>query len=125
MAKKMYSGDTKTFRVSAYQKLSNGQADLDNPVSLTGSRVEFTLKNDDDYDGAALVYKSSDNGSGEVEILAAPDDHRALIKLLSADTQELEEGDYLFDVQATFPSTGQKQTIYKDLLCISSDVTRT
>ena len=123
MAKKMYNGDSKTFRLKVYEKLANGQPDLTAPVPLTGSLVEFSLKADDDISGTVLVYKSSANGATEVEILSSPDDNTALIKLVSEDTQDLDEGDYLFDMQVTFVSTQQVKTVAKDLLCISSGVT--
>ncbi len=125
--KNLTAGDNKNFRVSVFRKDPlTGKPDLTTPISLTGNRVEFTMKEAaSDAQVDALIYKSSDNGASEVEIQASPNDNQAIIKLLPADSATRTEGDYPFDVQVTIISSSQKHTVVLGLICISEGVTDT
>lgn len=80
----------------------------DNPVSLTGERVYFILKDNLNPAEPARIIKDSDAGPTEIEILTVPNDNQAIIKLIETDTLdddlEFVEGDYCFIVKVFFSS---------------------
>lgn len=76
------------------------------PVSLTGNRVRFALRRSMEECNPVSIAKDSDNGAGEVEILVAPNDNQALIKLVPSDTEDLEEGTYCYSIKVDFVSSG-------------------
>ena len=74
----------------------------DKPVSLTGNRIRFAISRH--LDDPAVILKDSDNGAAEIEILASPDDDQALVKIIPADLDGLEEGTYCRSVEITLNS---------------------
>lgn len=72
------------------------------PISMTGERIRFVLNRD--IKDPPVITKDSDNGPTEIEILAAPNDNKALVKILPADTDGLEEGCYCRSIEVTFNS---------------------
>lgn len=74
----------------------------DTPVSMTGERIRFAINRD--LKDPPVILKDSDVGTAEIEILAAPNDNCALVKILPADIDGLEEGTYCRSIEVTFNS---------------------
>jgi hypothetical protein len=91
-----------------------------NPVSLTGNKVEFSLRRSAQPCNPVVIHKDSDLGPGQVEILLTPNDNQALIKILPTDTISLEEGTYLYSIRVTFVSTGYSYVVASNLIDIVS-----
>lgn len=78
------------------------------PFSLTGNRVRFGMKrNHDDAAAQLVVSKDSNDGPSEIEILLSPDDNKARVKILAADTQALEEGMFCAQILVDIVATGE------------------
>jgi len=71
-------------------------------VDLTGARVVFSVKCSLS-DAAPLIQKDSDVGATEIDI-SHPKEGKAEIKLLPSDTQNLDAGEYIFDVWVVLAS---------------------
>ena len=118
------SGDSKTYRMSLFRKDPlTGKEDTTQPIPLTGNRVQFFVfgEGDEDFGETGvtpIITKDSNNGASEIQILPAPNDHQALIKLLPADTA-ITEGDYHAKCIVTITSSGAIHTVFKSILCVS------
>lgn len=80
-----------------------------NALSITGDQVRLAINRE--LQQTPVILKDSAAGSDEVEILAAPDDNCALVKILPADTDGLEEGIYCRSVELTLNSLSPTQVI--------------
>ena len=71
------------------------------PGDLTGAKIWFSVKADlDDADGNALIVKKSANNNGSDEQAKVTDGPGGILEIyiLSEDTENINEGDYWFDV---------------------------
>lgn len=74
----------------------------DVPISMTGERIRVAINRN--LKDEPVILKDSDVGPAEIEILSAPNDNCALVKILPADTDGLEEGTYCRSIEVTFNS---------------------
>lgn len=109
----MTAGTSKTFGLTVN--------DCDgNPVDITGARIIFTVKGCVD-DTQPIIQKDSNN---PLEIvLTQPRLGQAQIYLQPADTQNLDPGEYVFDVWVILPSGKRYQVITPTPFIIKAGVT--
>lgn len=91
----IYRGASKTFELHVTDA-------EETDVDLTGARVIFSVKCDLS-DAAPLIQKDSNAGAGEVDI-NHPKEGKAEIKLVPSDTQNMDVGEYVFDVWVVLAS---------------------
>lgn len=72
------------------------------PISMTGERIRVAISRD--FNDPPVILKDSDNGDDEIEILASPEDNCVIVKILPADTEDLECGTYCRSIEVTFNS---------------------
>lgn len=98
--------------------------DAGDPVDLTGARVIATVKCDL-YDDKISIQKDSANGAAEIEILAQSGDTlgQALIKFTPSDTQNLDPGEYIFDVWVILSSGARHIVVGPALFVVKRGVT--
>jgi hypothetical protein len=85
------------------------------PVDITGARIKSTID--------ALpsqVFKDSDNGSSEIE-LTIPASGEFQIKIVPADTENMEVGTYQYDIEIEL--NGKKTTLVVDFFKVKADIT--
>jgi len=109
----MVKGDHKTYRITVYED------DGTTPYDLTGSKLEYSVK-EDGVDDTALIYKTSDI-AGEIDI-TVPASGVALINLIPSDTSSLTPKEYVFDIQHTSAASKINTPIIGKLI-IKQDVT--
>ena len=71
------------------------------PGDLTGAKIWFSVKRDlDDEDADALIVKKSANNGGDDTEAKVYDGENGIIEvyIVPDDTEEIDEGDYWFDV---------------------------
>jgi len=96
------------------------------PVDLTGSKVYFTLKErTSDSDAAALIKKrntAAGGGDTEIKIIDASGG-KAEIYIVPADTDGMNPGNYVWDVQITL-ANNKTYTVLRGTATFKEDVTK-
>lgn len=106
----LYRGDSREYSLSFTD--SQGVK-----IDITGWKVYFTLKkNEVDGDSNASVKK-------DVTEHEAPTEGKTKIVLASADTDNLEPGEYHYDIQVK-TANGSIMTVAKGRMAIKVDITR-
>lgn len=98
--------------------------DHGDPVDLTGSRIIATVKCDIETERIS-IQKDSQVGPAEIEILTQSGDTlgQALIKFAPSDTQNLDPGEYIFDVWVILSSGARHIVVGPDPFIIKRGVT--
>lgn len=106
----LFRGDSREYALSFTDK--EGAA-----IDITGWKVYFTLKKN--------PLTNDDNAGVKKDITdhEAPQEGKTKIVLAPSDTDHLNPGDYVFDIQIKKPS-GDVITVVKGSLKIEADVTR-
>lgn len=115
----MYVRDDRTLSVSV-------NTDTGSPVDLTDAKMWFTVKQRFlDPDDKALIQKRTANAGGsdsQIKIVT-PATGKAEIYIVPADTQSMNPGTYVYDIQVTL-ANGKTYTITRDKITFKEDVTK-
>lgn len=99
----------------------------DNAVDLTGAKIIFTVKSKmSDPDDKALFQKKNSLAGGddsEIKILN-PSGGSAEIYIVPTDTDNVDPGNYMWDVQVTL-ANGKTYTVLRGRVTFKGDVTQT
>jgi hypothetical protein len=98
----------------------------DDPVDLTGAKVTFTVKEKmgDPDDQAVFQKKNTEAGGGPSEInVINPTGGSAEIYIVPADTEDVNPGNYMWDVQVTL-ANGKTYTVLRGRVTFKEDVTK-
>lgn len=110
-----YRGDTNVYNLSVIRQNA--------PVNITDGKLWFTAKLDqDDPDSAAYISLNSEDNPNQV-MLVTPQQGKAQIVLVPADTDGLTVTALWYDLQLQ-ESTGVITTVQSGILKIQKDVTR-
>lgn len=97
------------------------------PVDLTGCKLWFTVKQrTSDTDANALIMKkntAAGGGDTQIKVLTPPEDGKAEVYLVPTDTDLINPGVYVYDVQVTL-ANGKTYTITRDQIVFKEDVTK-
>lgn len=93
----------------------------DHAVDLTGARLVFTVKCSLS-DPSPLIQKDSAVGATEIDI-SHPKEGMAEIKLLPTDTQNMDVGEYIFDVWVVLSSGTRSPVILPSPFMVLAGVT--
>ena len=116
----MFIRDDRTLSLTVHQE--NGT-----PVNITSAKMWFTVKNRlTDIDSVAVIQKKySVAGGSDADIrFTEPVNGKAEIYIVPDDTDEVDPGIYVFDIQVTL-ANGKTYTIARDKITFKEDVTKT
>lgn len=99
----------------------------DVPVDLTGAKITFTVKSkmSDPDDQSVFQKKNSAAGGSDSEIkVLDPAGGSAEIYIVPVDTESVDPGNYMWDVQITL-ANGKTYTVLRGRVTFKEDVTKT
>lgn len=111
---KIYKGESKTFLLSVLDGNNN-------PVDLAGSEIYFTLRPKLCDDKVVLTKSSLD--SAQIEIKSPATDGEAYVHFVPSDTEDLDHGDYVYDVWVKLTNGKQIVIIEPSLFEIKPPIT--
>ena len=114
-AMQIYKGDDGTWKITV--KDASGD-----PVDITGAAIIFTAKTSEAE--APSIQRRSPLAGGDVTQIEITDATKGEFKvhLVPSDTENLEAGNYVYDIQMTLNS--KVRTIIKSKLTLLEDVTK-
>lgn len=119
----LYQGETKDLDLEIVQCVEQPDgSELEQPVDLTGAKICFTVRKKLG-DPTANISKDSDNAL-EIELLSPFEDGKAIIHIVSADTEHMEPSSYVFDVWVVLSSGKKVPVIEPSEFLIKEPVTK-